>query len=289
MKTCSKCHQKLSFSEFYRDYRSASFKHKSICIQCTKSQYAKAYKNVNLKQHVCKNCKNTFSVNSNYALNPQFCTQQCYAAFRSFLDYSKSFWTKELQSYIDGLMLSDIGIRTNNCFQWNVKYREFAEFISNCLHPYSPYIKHYPNVYSGRSRTHPDIKAQRQRWYPNGVKIVPKDVTIDPVCLTMLYIGDGHIHKVRGNITISTLSFSEEDNKFLSEQMLENLGINSRVISTKKGQSYLYFSRPNAVEFLKIIGNKSPVKCYDYKFLVPPKQAYRDYQREFRKKKHAKK
>lgn len=287
MKICSKCNKELPFDQFYRDNRSASLKYRSMCVGCIKSQYAASYRTANIKKWICKHCKSTFSVNSNYAPNPSFCSRQCHAAFKSSLDYSESFWTSSMQSYIDGLMLSDIGIRKDNSFQWNVKYEEFAEFIANCLLPYDPSVKNYIRMYTGRTKTHPDIKNQRQRWYPNGTKIVPKDVIIDPICLAMLYIGDGHIHKVKGNITISTLSFSEKENNFLSEKMFKNLGVKSRVISMKD-RYCLYFSRPNAVEFLKIIGNKSPVKCYDYKFVVPSKQAYRNYQRELRKRNHEK-
>jgi len=283
MKICSKCNQELTLNNFYRDNRSPSVKYRSICKKCTKLQYIRTYRTVNTKQHICKNCQDLFLVNCCYAPNPQFCSTKCHAAFKSQLDYDESFWTEELQSYIDGLMLSDICIRRDNCFQWNVKYEEFAQLVAKYLLPYGSYVKKYSSkMYTGRTRTHPDIKFQRGRWYPDDIKIVPQDVKINQASLLMMYIGDGCLHKTKGNITISTLSFSEKDNLFLSDRIL-NLGIASRVLS-RNNQYYLYFSRPNAVKFLNFLGNSSPIKCYDYKFQMPSKQIYRDYQRNLRRK-----
>ncbi len=289
MQECTTCLRELSLDNFYRDGRyKGEVRYQRICKGCRHDKYLYNYRNKNVKSHNCEYCGTKYSVNAQYAPNPKYCTRQCHAASKAQLEYSQSFLTPHLQSYIDGLMLSDITIRPDGSFGWNLKYQEFSEYIAKQFKPYEAYSKPTPNpnIFRGRSYCHPDIKKQRKRWYPEGIKIVPEDVQVDTVSALMLYLGDGHLHKVRGHITLYTMSFTEEENEFLV-QKLSDIGITSRV-KPIKNQFVIYLSRPNAEEFLKIVGGNSPIKCYDYKFDMPDREVYNKYQRDKRKQKNEK-
>lgn len=289
MQECTKCQRKLDFDNFYRDSRYKDrVKYRRTCKACCHNKYLHSYRNKNVVFHNCANCGTRYQVNAKYAPNTKYCTRPCHAASKARLEYSQSFLTPSLQSYVDGLMLSDITIRPDGSFGWNLKYQEFSEYIANQLKPYEAYSKATsdPNIFRGRSYCHPDIKKQRQRWYPDGIKIVPKDVKIDITSVLMLYLGDGCLHKTRGNITLYTLSFTEEENEFLVHK-LSCIGISSRVIPVKKHFA-IYLSRPNAEEFLKILGGISPIRCYDYKFNMPDREVYNRQQKDWRRRKNEK-
>ena len=125
--------------------------------------------------------------------------------------------------------------------------------------------KYITTVY-GRSRSHPDLVKQRNRWYKHNIKIVPKDVNITPKGLMLWYLGDGCLHN-RTNVVLCTDSFSEEEVGYLVDKLIL-LGIpcgirhhckTPRISILQKG------IRP----FFSYMGWKSPIKCYDYKFNIP--------------------
>jgi hypothetical protein len=63
----------------------------------------------------------------------------------------------------------------------------------------------------------------RQRWYPQGIKIIPKDFKITPLSLYHWYIGDGSFfqdHRER-KIILYTNGFTKEDVDWVREQFLK--------------------------------------------------------------------
>ena len=281
---CTECLLDQPLDQFYRDTRTTKIVYKKRCKSCGHKRYLIRYSKENQVKHICVVCKREFSVNVKYCPNQVFCSTKCAGEGKATLDYSKSYFNN-IKSWIDGLLLSDIHIRPEGSFSWNVKHLEFAQFIADKLKCYDPYLKQQKNgMWSGRTRVHPDIKKVREEWYPQGKKIVPVNVAINKESLLAMYIGDGHLHKRTGRITIATLAFSEEENKKLANSITE-LGIPTRIIPASKNkqeQYYLYFNRPSAEILLNFLG-MSPIKCYDYKFDMPDREVNREYQRRKRR------
>ena len=61
-----------------------------------------------------------------------------------------------------------------------------------------------------------ELKTQRSRWYPDGVKHIPKDIVITPLSLAYWFCGDGTGNK-NGSISFCTNSFSESEVRALAE------------------------------------------------------------------------
>jgi len=78
-------------------------------------------------------------------------------------------------------------------------------------------------------------------------------------------IGDGCLkHPKNGKpyIVLATCGFPIEDVKWLVKE-LDKLGFKS---TRWPSDNTIYISTYSTKDFLKYIGNKSPTKCYDYKF-----------------------
>lgn len=70
---------------------------------------------------------------------------------------------------------------------------------------------------------HPLFGSLRQRWYPNGVKIVPADLVVTPTVLLHWYCQDGSHNPAKRNACLSTCGFSDAEAERLAA-LLEPLG-----------------------------------------------------------------
>lgn len=201
----------------------------------------------------------------------KYCSRLCYETTLRVDDYNKKV-KEEIIECIDGFLLGDGHISKSSCkLEWSVKYEEFSNYLANLFKEYYITQKQYSvfdnrtNKYytsnRGTSRCFAFLKEQRKRWYPDGKKIVPKDVKITPKSVMLWYLGDGCLRGV--NISLSTLCFSKEDNQFLCEK-LKQIGIDAHVNKSNN----IYIKLDSVREFFKYIGINE-VRCYDYKFNIP--------------------
>lgn len=264
-----------------------------ICPNCHKYFYGKPsdlakcifcsvkcrMENVRKKRKTyCKSCGIIFypEKRSNRK-DQQYCSQTCMGKDQATLDYDKSFLPEKLD-FVDGFLLGDGSIsKKYSHISWTVKYQEFSEHIKYNLQCYQPTSRQKYMIDSrckkggyisnfGRTKCHPDITAQRKRWYPDGKKIVPKDVSLSPESVLIWYLSDGTF--IRNQLIIlCTDGFTHEEVFYLVSR-LQKIGINC-----KKTNSHLDYPRIKILQyslgsFFKYIGRKSPIKCYDYKFKV---------------------
>lgn len=182
---------------------------------------------------------------------------------------------------LDGVILSDGFIEKsskNARFTLGCKYRGFAEQVQSRLKflSWSPIYekdvfdnrtqKTYHRVVL-RSRVSEILTKERYRWYPAGKKIVPKDLRLSDQCLLWWYIGDGHLcrKKSRPNyrrIVLAVNGFIKSDRMFLINLLKRRLGVDGVYAEAK----HIIIARQALCKFIEIIGTKSPVSEYDYKF-----------------------
>jgi len=181
----------------------------------------------------------------------------------------------------DGLMLSDAYLSSSGVsarMGLTCKFLSFAEASRENLPsiPWSGISKKVTNdlrtgkTYYGyrlRSRVSDFITAQFKRWYPDGKKIVPRDLELTDECIIWWYIGDGHLcrKKSRPNyrrVILSTDSFVDEDQDFLVEKLKDKLGDSSIYREGRK----IAIGRDAMVSLANILDGKNPVSDYDYKF-----------------------
>ena len=187
--------------------------------------------------------------------------------------------SNEAKQWINGELLSDGCLYSQSKwsarFIYTSKHEEYILHISDTLNSFGIkqcgkihkiYHKKY-NCYSYHyvSLTYEELLPIRKLWYPNGKKIIPRNLKLTPVVLLQEHIGDGclkHPKDGRPYIKLYTNGFLIEDVERLVEE-LNKLGFKSTRLPSNNS---IRISSYSTKEFLKYIGNKSPTKCYDYKF-----------------------
>jgi hypothetical protein len=108
----------------------------------------------------------------------------------------------------------------------------------------------------------------RKKWYPNGIKIVPKDIEINKTVLLHWYLGDGTLNNQVG-VILCTDCFSKEDNLFL----IDKLNQYDLEVYLKKDNNRIVIPNKRVFEFFNLIG-VSPVICYNHKWDTLVSESY---------------
>lgn len=199
--------------------------------------------------------------------------------------------TPMVKDYIDGLVLSDGHIRGG---KWAAAYQqafaldrvEWCEKVKDDLRSFGidtviyecmsseHYVKgkriracSYINL---RSYFYEELKDFRDRWYYNGVKVIPRDINFSPALVGNWYLGDGCLCSTNFLINLSTNCFSLPDINWVSKGLDSRLGIISRVNKKKE----IVIPRCYAKRFLAFI-ETSKVDCFRYKWALSEYQASR--------------
>jgi len=184
----------------------------------------------------------------------------------------------EAIEWINGELLGDGSIYSQSeCsarFSYGTQYLEYAQYVSDTLKSFGveqsgKIKKHYDKrhdvyFYNYISRFYEEILSIRKRWYPEGKKIIPKDLKLTPLTCRQWYIGDGCLYNRKNrnpSILLAACCFSDKDIFYLINQ-LNKFGI----ISTKQSRNIIHISACSVKDFLNYIG-ECPVKCYQYKWL----------------------
>lgn len=201
--------------------------------------------------------------------------------------------TPQLQDYIDGLLLGDgsillhgHGARYSQGFAlpyyiWVDKIRTgflaFGILGRIRLRTHNGYAP-YNYKYEFDSLSYSEFIPLRGRWYPQGIKVVPKDLSLSPIVVANWYMGDGSLLKpgrklcssVNTSVSLATQGFQLTDILFLID-LLTSIGL-SRVnkYETSKGYGILIQRQTDVIKFLDYI---SPyiVSCFKYKMQYQPK------------------
>ena len=191
--------------------------------------------------------------------------------------------THEARAFLDGLLLGD------GAYAWTKRYKSAAVTIGqadvraawvywiqqqllkfdivSCLEEIEP---HLVGGYCSKSQTHcrsryyAELLAERQRWYPEGKKIVPADIVLDPITIALWYFGDGHLATRPdgySQITIATNCFTEADCAILCDQLQSRYGVTSRI---NKGPVVRINKQRDIEVFLNLVAPFS-FPCLDYK------------------------
>jgi len=115
-----------------------------------------------------------------------------------------------------------------------------------------------------RTLKYVQFTEQRSRWYPNGTKIVPKDIKLTPISIAQWYWGDGGLLDNGRSIYFCTDSFSMNDVEFLRKKLYDIYGWNARVFK-HKGYPRLAISHyKDRMSFIDCVRGWCP-PCFDYK------------------------
>ena len=121
-----------------------------------------------------------------------------------------------------------------------------------------------------------ELEEWRSNFYPNGKKIVPRNITellVDPITLAVWFMDDGVLdYRIRSHysFTLSTDAFSIAEVQLLQHTLLKNFGIESSIQTpSSRGTKYtkLYIGKDGREKFLETI-KPYMLKCFAYK--MPP-------------------
>lgn len=139
---------------------------------------------------------------------------------------------------------------------------------------YNKTIKKFYDNCKLQTRKNPTITEMRYIWYPDGKKIVPKDLIMTPKILAYWFQCDGSSHWQNNgmsvDVQISTASFTEEDVRMLNKK-LHRLNLDFNIFNKAKKYWILRTaSQRNNERFMNLI-EPYIIPCFRYKIKHIPK------------------
>lgn len=199
---------------------------------------------------ICQQCSNSFE-----EIIRGYC-RKCYYALKYIGELSNlekpeiNKLNKIQKELLVGSLLGDASLSRNATSKFahlkierSSKDLEYLKYQFDILEPLckSKY-KEYDRKDGGKScyfitRSYKILDDLYCKWYPNGIKIVPKDVVFTPLVIAIWLCDDGHIalhHKKQGLLrtTFATNGFSLEESKWLSEKLSDRYNENFFVSKT---------------------------------------------------------
>lgn len=195
----------------------------------------------------------------------------------------------EAEQVFDGVMLSDASIQPHGKaaqFFIALSGKEHIDWLKSVssylpllgIEPCSGHPKVVPKVSSyGKpyeqclliTRNSTFLLAQRKRWYPEGTKVIPRDVLVTPISIANAFMGDGNsAARVKQNaphlilLTLSIEGFAKEDLMFFEEK-LRTLGIQGH--ADTKGRNGYRVSNTKSVNTFMDMVEPYVVSSYRYK------------------------
>ena len=112
-----------------------------------------------------------------------------------------------------------------------------------------------------RSLNYAELVAERLRWYPQGVKVVPRDLRLTPTVLLHWFCGDGRGGDRKGTLGFCADGFTLEDVDFLVTRLQEDLGITALRTQAKGRPQILVSQRDEAVKVKTLLEPLIPACC----------------------------
>lgn len=186
--------------------------------------------------------------------------------------------TSILEQFIAGELLGDMCVFPNSSYTAHIayasKYKEYVVWLSNFLNGYNfkqagvirPYVHENCVTYQYESCASEYLMTVRKKWYPNGIKIVPRDIELTPLVCRQFYIGDGCLHHSRtsnrsDSCGLATCGFTKEDVLFLVDK-LNKLGFSCK---RQDRSNKIGIATTSTKAFLDYI-TPCPIECYQYKW-----------------------
>lgn len=185
--------------------------------------------------------------------------------------------SQEAIEWISGELLGDGHLHSwssrSAVFTYGSKYLEYIKYVKNILKLFgvegTKIYKRYNDKfdcysYHYQTRRYPEFLPIRKKWYPEGKKVVPRDIKLTSLTIRQWMIGDGSLGKTKKGtpyITLATCGFFIKDVEFLVKKLKE-LGFKA---TRQSAANIIRISTQSTKDFLDYIG-KCPVNCYQYKF-----------------------
>lgn len=161
------------------------------------------------------------------------------------------------------------------------KHEEYTEWIvantktfSTCnINNYDVYDKRTKKAYHRsviKSYSNVLLTERRQLWYPEGKKIIPRNLCLSPELVLRWYMDDGTYHSK--GIYLCTNGYSFEDNQYLQNELSVVTGCVVNIHKHSKNSFRLFIPKGGKIspsnnykKFLDYI-RTCPVSCFKHKW-----------------------
>ena len=189
----------------------------------------------------------------------------------------------EFIGIVDGLLLGDGSIDPNGSLRLGqAKIRQgWLEELADRLKTLQMVSRTIPvlprdSVIEGRKThymggghlytpTYIELQQQRLRWYPDGIKRVPKDVSLAPVAIAYWFCGDGTYSR-DGALMFCTNGFRKREVNFLASRLSEAVGIDAYCSPSRPGEFIVRVNKRDDALRLKNFIEPHVPECCRYKF-----------------------
>ena len=183
--------------------------------------------------------------------------------------------TKKSIDFINGELLGDGNISQFSKYTANYlhssKYKKYCEWLisefkkfgvkSGKIYKRTHILEHKICFsYSFMTRSYEELLEFRETWYPDGKKVIPKDLKLTPLTCRQWYIGDGSLKKKSKYIRLAVCGFSLDDINLLVRK-LEEINIPSHYLNNSINKEII-IGRKDSINFLNYIG-KCPEEIKD--------------------------
>lgn len=143
----------------------------------------------------------------------------------------------EQQAVIEGSLLGDGHLtkprgKGNSAFSktQTARRREYLDWSHDLLGDYSSSVNEYDSWAKGKKyrksklicHALPVFTELRNKWYPDGIKIVPRDIVLSPLSIAIWFFDDGSNYVPNRQCKFATYSFTTEDCEVLCKQLMEH-------------------------------------------------------------------
>ena len=102
----------------------------------------------------------------------------------------------------------------------SIKQRKYVDWSYEQLKDFTASKpKQHKRSYYFRTRSLPVFTKLRKKWYQNGKKILPDDLTISPFTLAVWYMDDGYLDRYHRTIWLCVHCFSNKEISYLKKQL----------------------------------------------------------------------
>jgi hypothetical protein len=142
-----------------------------------------------------------------------------------------------------------------------------AKIFSRWVLTQPKYLKQHQS-FRFRTVSHPQLTEYRKIFYPVKKKIIPlniKEIFVDPISLAVWFMDDGALSSSKKTVTISTHSFSRDENMLLIDCLKDNFNLQVNLNWDGKGHR-LYVPVSSIKKFKELV---SPYMHPDMVYKLP--------------------
>ncbi len=130
---------------------------------------------------------------------------------------------------------------------------------------------------------HPLFKEMRKQWYPDGVKKIPQELTLNGQIIAHWFFQDGSTNPSARNAYLWTLGFQKEEVNLLKDKLLE-FGIVGSV-HLNRGKPYIQIHSAGFNILMSILQENIHFDCMRYKIRMTPEKAHAHMEKNLKKPK----